>query len=251
LSRPTLATALVFTALASAGAASLSGCLLAVGAAGAGGGYAVTSQERSLSATARDAGIHALVAQSWKQYNLKLSEDLDNTVYEDRVLITGTVPSEEWRAEAVKRTWQVDGVKEVYDEIQVGPEEGFMQDMGDTTISSKLKTQLVADGDVRSLNYTITTVKGVVYIIGTARSQQELDRVVDHARNIGNVKRVVSYVRIRVGEPKQPETASTAPPASAAAPPAAAAAAAAPAAPSDDAVTTPTPRQEIDVTPLK
>jgi len=248
LSRPSLAAALTIAAFAGAAAISLSGCILAVGAAGAGGGYAVASQDRSLANTARDAGIHAAIAQSWKQYNIQLAEDLDNTVYEGRVLLTGTVPSEDWRAEAVKRTWQIDGVKEVYDEIQVGPQEGFTQNVGDDTITSKLRAQLVADGDVSSLNYTITTVKGVVYIIGTARSQQELDRVVNHARNIGGVKRVISYVHIRSGEPQKPATASGAP-----APAAAGSAAApAPAQPGySDQGTAPAPRQEIDVTPLK
>ena len=248
MSRPSLAAALAVIGLAGA---SLSGCILAIGAGAAGGGYAVAAQERSLKDTARDAGIQAAIAQSWKNYNLKLNDDLDCTVYEGRALLTGTVSSDDWRAEAVKRTWQVDGVKEVYDEIQVGPDEGFVQDMGDTTITSKLKTQLVADTDVREINYTITTVKGVVYVIGTARSQAELDRVVDHARNIGDVKRVVSYVRIRSGEPPQPETASSAPAPAGGAAPAAAAAAPTPPGASDEDVTTPTPRQEIDVQPLK
>jgi osmotically-inducible protein OsmY len=235
---------LVTTALvaALAGAAPLGGCVVAaVGVAGAGGGYEL-SQERSLSDTARDAGIHAVIAQSWQKYDVKMAEDLDTTVYEGRVLITGDVPNEEWRAEAVKRAWQTDGVKEVYDEIQVGPEEGFGQDMGDTTITSKLKTQLIADADVKSINFTVTTVKGIVYVIGSARSQAEIDRVVDHARNIGNVRRVVSYVRIRSGEPPKAE-AESAPPAGAAAP--------GPAPAPSDQVSLPTPRQEIQVTPLK
>jgi osmotically-inducible protein OsmY len=206
-----------------------------------GGGYALT-QERSLSDTAKDAGLRALIAQSWKKYDVKLAEDLDTTVYEGRVLITGTVPSEDWRGEAVKRAWQVDGVKEVYDEIQVGPEEGFMQDVGDSTVTSKLKAQMIADGDIKSINYTVTTVKGVVYIIGSARSQAELDSVVNRARNISDVRRVVSYVRIRSGEPPKAEASDAqpgAPPASAG-PPAAA----------DAPVMTPTPRQQIDVKPL-
>ncbi len=104
---------------------------------------------------------------------------------------------------------------------------------------------------MREINYTITTVKGVVYIIGTARSKAELDRVVDRARNIGDVKRVVSYVRIRSGEPPQPETASSAPAPAGGAAPAAAAATPTPPGASDEDVTTPTPRQEIDVQPLK
>ena len=235
---------LVLLIAAGAGAASLEGCILAVGAAGAGSGYALT-QERSLTDTARDAGIHAALGQSWQSYNPKLSEDLDSTVYEGRVLITGEVPSEDWRQEAVKRAWRVDGVKEVYDEIQVGPDEGFMQDMGDTTITSKLKAQLIADVDVKSINYTVTTVKGVVYVIGSARSQAELDDVVNHARNIADVRRVVSYVKIRTGEP--PAAASAPPPA----PPSVSAAAPADAAPSDQPISTPTPRQSIEVTPLK
>jgi osmotically-inducible protein OsmY len=246
LPRSSLAPSLAFAMLAALGAAPLSGCLVAAVGAGAGTGYAVTSQERSLGQTANDAGIQAVIGQSWKQYNIKLADDLSMTVYEGRVLITGTVPSEDWRAEAVKRAWQADGVKEVYDEIQVGSDEGFMQDVGDDTITSKLKTQLVGDGDVRSLNYTVTTVKGVVYIIGTARSAAEEQRVIDHARNIADVKRVVSYIRIRSGEPQKPETASGAPPASAAAAPGPAAASDAP-----ERLSPPTPRQQIDVQPLQ
>jgi osmotically-inducible protein OsmY len=252
--RSSLATALAFATLAGASATALSGCIVAVGAGAAGGGYAVAAQERPISETLHDAGLGAAISQSWKKFNTRLNDDLNATVYEGRVLVTGTVPNEDWRAEAIKRAWQVDGVKEVYDEIQVGPDEGFMQDMGDATISSKLKTQLLADADVREINYTITTVKGVVYIIGTARSQAELNRVVDYARDIGNVKRVVSYVRIREGEPQQPETAASAPtpvPAGGPAPPPPAAAAPTPPGETNDAVTTPTPRQEIDVTPLK
>lgn len=233
--------------LAGAGTAALQGCLLAAAAGGAGAGYQLT-QERSINDTVHDAGIHAAVSQAWRSFNPRLSEDLDNTVYEGRVLLTGDVPSQEWRDEAVKETWKVDGVKEVYDEIQVGPEEGFRRDVGDDTITTKLKAQLVADGDVKSINYTMTTVNGVVYIIGSARSQGELDRVVDHARNIANVRRVVSYVRIRTGEP--PAAAEAAPPPRPVTAPGPAAAPVA-AAPAPQPYSPPTPRQSIEVTPLK
>jgi len=239
--------ALVPTLVLLLAAGSLGGCVVAaVGAAGAGGGYAL-SQERSLSDTAHDAGIHAALSQSWHQYNVKLADDLDSTVYEGRVLVTGTVPSEDWHQEAIKRAWQTDGVKEVYDQIQLSPSEGFMQDMSDTTISSKLKADLVADGDVKSINYTVTTVKGVVYVMGSARSQAELNRVIDYARNIANVKNVVSYVQIRTGEPPKAATASTVPP-----PPAPAASPAQPPPPAPASpAPAPGPPTAITVTPLK
>ncbi|MGH7088743.1 MAG: BON domain-containing protein [Stellaceae bacterium] len=236
-----MATALAL-AFSLAGASALEGCILAAGAAGAGGGYAL-SAERPFTTTVQDAGIGAAIAQSWKTYNPRLAEDLGVTVYDGRALLTGTVPSEAWRGEAVKRAWQADGVKEVYDEIQLGPDEGFFQDIGDDTVTNKLKAQLIADGDVKSINYSVTTVNGIVYIIGTARSQGELNRVIDHARNIANVKRVISYVRIRSGEPQKPEAATAAPIQEPPPPAARAGASVAPLSP-------PTPRQEIQVTPL-
>lgn len=233
----------LLTGLALAAAASLGGCILAAVGSGVGGGYALT-QERSFSDTAKDAGIGAQITQSWKQYNVKMAEDINNTVYEGGVLITGVVPSEDWRAEAVKRAWAVQGVKEVHDEIQLGPEEGFGQDVGDGTITSKLKAQLVADGEVKSINYSITTVRGVVYIMGSARNEAERDRVVDHARNIGNVRSVQSFVHIRVGEPARAEAGSpppSSPPPSGPAPSSA----------GGDQISAPPPQQKIDVAPLQ
>jgi len=241
--------AILTTLLCAVLAAPLGGCLVAaVGAAGAGGGYEL-SAERSFSDTAKDAGIAAVVQKSWRDYNLQMSEDLGCTVYEGRVLLTGEVPNEDWRAEAVKRTWQVDGVKAVYDEIQIGPEEVFTQDVGDDTITTKLTTQLKFDADVKSINYTITTVRGVVYLMGTARSQQELDRVVDHARNIADVKRVVSYVTIRTGEPAKPEEAENPPPGPPPPPPPPMEAAPPP--DSGPPVSRPAPSSGIQVTPLQ
>lgn len=248
----------------------LPGCVpLIIGAGGAASGYAL-GQEREPIDTARDVAIRSEASQSWAAYNFDLAHDLDATVYEGRVLLTGRVPSEEWRQEAVKRTWQVGGVKEVYDEIEVGPDPGTMQSARDTIATGRLRTELIADGDVRSINYTITTVNGVVYIIGSARSQAELDRVTDYARNLSNVRRVVSYVRIRPGEPAAQPVAAAPPPSAAGAPPPSAAPGAPPPSasftsappvgqpitvpPAASAATpadAPTPRRAIEVTPLQ
>jgi len=247
LAQRSLMKSIVLAGVVSAGMAALGGCILAAAGAGAGGGYALT-QERSLSDTARDAGISAVITQSWKKFNVKLADDLSNTVYEGEVLITGVVSSDDWRAEAVKRAWAVDGVKAVHDEIQLGPDETFMQDVGDATITSKLKTQLVADGDVKSINYSITTVKGVVYLMGSARSDAELQRVVDHARNIGNVRSVQSFVHIRIGAPAQAQAGSG----PAAAPGSGPAPSASPPPPAGaDQISTPPPSSKIDVAPLQ
>lgn len=179
----------------------LPGCIAVVaGAAGTAGGYTL-SQERSVNDQIKDATIKAQVSQNLSRYNKDMGRNLDITVYEGRVLLTGSVQNPDWRDQAVKITWQVDGVKEVYNEIEVGPPSTTMDDLADTKISTQLRSDILTDGDIRSVNYIITTSDHVVYLIGQARSPAELNRVTDYARNIANVKRVVSYVRIREGAP--------------------------------------------------
>lgn len=233
--------ALLLTAAVASASAALSGCIVAAAGAGAASGYAMLAQERAPSQQINDTVIRSLASQSWDQFNPDLAHDLDATVYEGRVLITGRVPSEEWRQEAVQRTWKVDGVKEVYDEVEVGPDTHFSDEARDTVISTRLRNDLVFDGQVKSINYTVKTENGVVYVIGSARSQDELDRVTGYARNIPNVRRVVSYVKIRTGEPAQAQASSGAPTAITPAPAA-----------TPTAATQPTtPRGQIEVTPLK
>ena len=99
----------------------LPGCVVALaGAAGTAGGYAA-AQERSIGDSITDATLKSEITQSWDKYNFDMSRGLNCDIYEGRVLITGRVPKPEWRDEAVKRAWQVKGVKQVYNEVEIGP----------------------------------------------------------------------------------------------------------------------------------
>jgi len=60
---------------------------------------------------------------------------------------------------------------------------------------------MMLDPDIRSGNYTIDTNNGSVYLIGSARTQAELELATRIARYIPGVKRVVSYVELRSGAP--------------------------------------------------
>jgi osmotically-inducible protein OsmY len=66
-----------------------------------------------------------------------------------------------------------------------------------------LRTAITLDKAVQSINYNIDTVKGTVYLMGAAQDRLELNRVIETARAIENVVRVVSYVKL-VGEQPDP-----------------------------------------------
>ena len=67
----------------------------------------------------------------------------------------------------------------------------------DTWITTQLKSKLTFDQDVLAINYAIETVNGVVYLIGIAQNQAELERVVGHARDIEYVRNVITHVRVK------------------------------------------------------
>ncbi len=182
----------------------LGGCaVLAVGgvaAAGAGAGYAA-GQERGVTGTVDDLTIENRIASAWANAYPPLAGNLTATSYEGRVLLTGIVSTPQEKAAAGRIANRIPGVRTVYDEITVGPGETTWEAARDAWISARLRSDLVLDKGVRSLNYNIETVNGSVYLIGSARDPVELARVTDTARYLPYVKRVVSFIEIRPGAP--------------------------------------------------
>ncbi|MCH8111619.1 MAG: BON domain-containing protein [Proteobacteria bacterium] len=174
----------------------LAGCAGVVLGGAATTGVAV-AQERTVGAAMDDAGIRFRV----KDQLLDKSGDLFRNVavesVEGRVLLTGIVATPEERLEVARITWQINGVREVFNELQVTNRGGIGNYLTDARIATQLRFKLMTDGDISSINYTIETINKIVYLIGIAQSQQELERVTGHARTISGVSQVVSYVILK------------------------------------------------------
>ena len=176
-----------------AGGLGLSGCVeLLVGAA-ATTGLAIV-EERSVGDAVDDLTTRAELNQLFFEDDVDLYRDVSFSVIEGRVLLKGSVSTPEDRVRALRIAWQAGGVREVINEIQVTDESGILDYARDTWISTQLKGKLLVDTDVLSINYSVETVNGTVYVIGIAQDEAELERVVEHARTIEDVKRVVSHV---------------------------------------------------------
>lgn len=158
------------------------------------------AQEGGLSRAASDVNIQAKINDLWFRHDVKMFSKLDMTVNQGRVLITGVVQNPQHRVDAIRLAWQPEGVVQVINEIKVADSEGIVGYAKDAWISTRLRTAILVDQNVQSINYTIDTVQGTVYLMGVAQNQQELNRVIEHARTIENVRQVVSYVKI-VGVP--------------------------------------------------
>lgn len=155
------------------------------------------AQERTFGDAIDDTVILARVKEGMLHSSNTMFLRVGIGVLEGRVLLTGSVREARDRVEAARLTWIVPGVREVLNEIQVTERGSIADSLTDARITTQLRFRLLGDREVVDINYTIETVNGIVYLIGIAQNQPELDRVTGYARNISGVKQVVNHVLLR------------------------------------------------------
>ena len=119
---------------------------------------------------------------------------LNTTIFEGRVLITGNVKDTTLRDQVTQIVWGVKGVREVLNEIEIQETNNVTQIARDKFIQTSLQARMLGDKIVSDINYKMIAHNNVLYIIGIAQSQTELEKVVAHARAIRYVKRFVNYI---------------------------------------------------------
>src|SRR5690606_17604453 len=117
---------------------------MAVGA-GAAVGVAAT-QEGGITEAASDTAIRVQIMDAWFRHDIDMYRKLGMTVREGRVLVTGTLPSPDQRVEAIRLVWQIDGVKQVINEVRVDEQGATVGSyVQDTWITGNVKTLLMFD----------------------------------------------------------------------------------------------------------
>ena len=67
----------------------------------------------------------------------------------------------------------------------------------DSWITTKVKSEMVANNDVSARNISVNTTRGVVKLTGTAASMQESNRAAQIARGVAGVKAVENDIRVQ------------------------------------------------------
>lgn len=169
------------------------GLLTGVGASV--GTYA--AEERGVDGAALDTSIDARIRSAWLQADADLVADLGLTVRERRVLLTGAVADPDRRLLAVRLAWRPEEVVEVINEIRVVKSGDLGDAARDRLIAADLKSKLMLDAKIKSINYAVDVSDRVVYLMGVAQSESERRRVRDWARQVEYVRGVVDYTLLK------------------------------------------------------
>ena len=175
----------------------LSGCLgVFLGVAATTG--VVASKESTIGTQVDDTALY------WKIKGLYLDKNAQDLlagvnvkVVERRVTLTGRVRNADTSVDAVRLAWQPDGVKDVINEIQIVEEPILKEILKSKWIKTQAVAKITATKNVRSLNYSIEVVNGIVYLMGIAQDIDELNTVTTQISTIKGVEKVVSHVRVK------------------------------------------------------
>jgi osmotically-inducible protein OsmY len=191
--------AIVFAApLALGGCA---GALVVGGLAAAGGAGYEAASERGVNGSYSDYSIKSGIENAWNNAGPDFFNDFSVTVYDRDALLTGDARDEGTKQRAFELASQIPGIQHIYNEVEVASAQNGWDSAQDAWISAQLRKDLILEQGVRSDNYTIETANSSIYLMGSARSQEELDKATYLARYVPGVRRVVSYVEIRSGVP--------------------------------------------------
>ncbi len=176
-----------------------SGCAPAVIGVGT-AAVTASSTEKGLSTSVADGLIFTKIQDNFLRTDASLPTVVDVTVNDGAVLLTGKVKTPEEKVLATKLTWEVRGVREVVNEIQVIDKSSIKDIAKDLAASAQLRGKLIADNSVSSLNFSIDVVNGTVYMSGVAADAEEMNRVVSHARELRFAQQVVNYITLRTDQ---------------------------------------------------
>ena len=157
----------------------------------------IDKEERSFNNFVEDTIILAQLKNAYFSNNEKIFFNVSVEVMEGRVLLTGSVEQIDERIEATKLAWSIEGVNEVINEIQISNDEGILDYADDLIMKTKINAKLLLDKDILNLNYSVEVVNGIVYLIGIAQSQEELNLVINISENTYGVQNVINYVRLK------------------------------------------------------
>ena len=157
----------------------------------------IAEGDRSFGTVVDDATIKVNIASKFISSDDNLFININTNVLEGRVLLTGLVDNQEIRIDAVRRVWEIKGVKEVINEIEVG-NRASLKDYGkDLWINTQAKGLAAKTIGLRFLAYNFETIRGKVYIAGITSRPDQLDKVIEVIKTIKGVTEIVNYVVIK------------------------------------------------------
>ena len=170
-------------------------CTIVVSTAGSLVGNATTST-RGFSGTIEDTYLMSKIVSKITLMKLSNFSNITVSVNNGKVLLAGNIENQEKRLELTKKVWWIDGVEEVYNELEIGPPISFSEKTEDFIFEAKIEKRLLFEPGIFSNNYSVDVVNGNVYVMGISSDIEEKTKVENFLNNMNDIKKLILLVDI-------------------------------------------------------
>ena len=115
-------------------------------------------------------------------------------VLDGRIFITGKVDTVEEKLKITKLGWEIKGARSVKNDLKIKEKFNFSQTAKDVLITSQLRTALITNKKIKSVNYDIDTYKKIIYVYGISQNEEERAEVINEAKKVLDVEDVVTSI---------------------------------------------------------
>ena len=174
----------------------LSGCIGTSSSGVFGTGVSIAMDPRTLGTQLDDSIMDKSLESRLLGMNKNYFLSVKSKVLDGRIFITGKVDSPEEKLKITKLAWETKGARSVKNDIKIKEKFNFKQSAKDLLITSQLRSALIFNKKIKAVNYNIDTYKKNIYIYGIAQNKEERKEVISEAKEILDVKDIISSILI-------------------------------------------------------
>ena len=158
--------------------------------------FSSSAQEKGLGTSINDKVIYVKLRNAIYDWNSFVSENVSLSVNNGSILVTGKVKDIDTKFQLTKIIWEINGVKEVNNKVQISETNNLKNIAKDLASLGEIKARLMASKKLNSLNYSIDVVNNIAYISGVASSEKEISIVTQIAQEAKFIKEVQNFVKV-------------------------------------------------------
>ncbi|MNO74244.1 Osmotically-inducible protein Y precursor [compost metagenome] len=147
---------------------------------------------RTLGSKIDDSLIETKVAVNVAKANPDLDKNSHIVVssFNGIVLLAGQTPRADLKATAEQAASSVQRVKKVHNELQVMAPSSLLARNNDAWLTTKIKTQMLADSNIPGSRIKVITENGIVYLLGLV-TRQEATQATSLVQSVAGVQKIV------------------------------------------------------------
>ena len=154
------------------------------------------TKEKSLGTSINDGIMHSQILNKIFAFNSAISPNIKISVDNASVLLTGKIKKPIDKIKVTQLIWEIKGVKEVNNELQITDSSNIKNIARDIASVAEIRTRIMTDERINSLNFSIDVVNDIAYISGFSENKEEVKLVTDHATKARFVKEIFNYITV-------------------------------------------------------